>query len=314
MENDVLQQQVQEYFDQERRNRAFVVFLNENEFVKKVPDSADQDFKLLDWAANKNDGGKTGKGLEVAARLGLAAITMGTSEAAILAARGAKHGVKKIQQSLNKTDTNVKVFSEKHLQTALDLGILRKPEGGFALNIVYTGHPYTKDIYAPFARFHEMLFKEKQSEIVDICSALGASKLKVTYERQQIKASTQKFGINLPEFLGSAKSDNQNSQGRSQEIMHDATYKPSRKPVLPNHELIWYHNEPQWQRLVKDRLENGLLTIKLQIISNEDYYVNHELALGFEKVGLDLGGKWIEHTHTMLSVEGEFVPLNELPQ
>lgn len=310
MENDVAKQQVQEFFGQDRRKRPFVIFISESDFAKKFPDIAKQNSE-----ADDSKGNKLIQGAKIAARVGLALTTYGVSELAILGGRGAQKGYETLKKTLEKKDANIRIFSEKHLETALALGLLRKPEGDFALNIVYTSHPHTREIYAPFARFHEMLFKEKQSEIVDICSALGARSLKVTFERQQIKASTQKFGFNLPDFLGSAKTDNQNSQSRSQEITHEATYKPSKKPALPPiNYLVWYHNEPQWQRLVKDRLENGLLTIKLQITSTEDYYVNHELALGFEQAGLDLGGKWFEHTHTTLSVEGEFVPLDELPQ
>ena len=312
MENDVIKQQVQEFFDQDRRKRPFVIFLRESDFAKKFPERVKQ-FSPVE--VDDNIKNKISKGATIVARTGLAIFTYGLSEAAILGGKGAKQGYEKLKRSLNKIDADILYLSEMHLDAALTMGTLRKPEGGFAYNVVYTAHPYLKEVYAPFARFHDILFKEKQSEIVNICSALGASKLKVVYERVQVKASSQKFGINLPDFLGSAKTDNQNSQTRSQEISHDATYKPKRKPTLPpENQLVWYHHEPQWQQLVTNRLEDGLLSIKLQISSYEDHYVTHELALGFEQAGLDLGGKWIEHTQTMLLVEGEFVPLDELPQ
>lgn len=312
MENEVIKQQVQEFFDQERRKRPFVIFLRESDFTKKFPDFAKQLSPIEVDDGIKN---KISKGTKIAARAGLALFTYGLSEVAILGGKGAKQGYEKLKQSLNKVDANIQYFSEMHLDSALAQGALRKPEGGIAYNVIYTAHPYLSDVYAPFARFHDILFKEKQSEIVNICSALGASKLKVVYEKVQVKESSQKFGINLPDFLGSAKADNQNSQSRFQEISHDATYKPKKKPTLPpENQLVWYQHEPQWRQLVTNRLEDGLLTVRLQISSHEDHYVTHELALGFEQAGLDLGGKWVEHTHTMLLVEGEFVPLDELPQ
>lgn len=305
-------QLVQEFFSQEWRKRTFIVFLEETDLDKRNANKTEQPFKWLDWTGNHNK--QDTKSVEVVLRAGLAYTTLGLSEAVLLGARGIKYASKKIGQKNYQKDVNVSFLSERYLELALVLGLLHEPEGSFGLKTVYAGHPYSKATYIPVAHFHELLFKEKAREIVRICSTLGASKLSVTYVRQQIKSSGGKGFLGAPiEIPMSVKAGIQNNSNRYQEIWHQATYKPAHAPSLPpKNELIWYETEPQWKQLVEDRLIHGLLEINLQVQSRQDYHVNGQLALDLQSMGLSLGGEWIEQTQSLLTVEGEFVPLHDL--
>lgn len=312
MENSELQKQIQEFFAQEWRKRHFIVFLSDTDLEKRKAAATEQKFKWVDWAG-KHEKQET-KSIELVLRAGLAYTTLGLSEMALLGARGIKYASQKKEQTRYQKGLNVTFLSEDHLELALALGLLHEPEGSFELKTVYAGHPYSKTTYIPVAHFHELLFKEKAREIVRICSTLGASKLKVTYLRQHIHSSSKKASLGLPvEIPGIAKADVQNNSTLHQEIWHQATYKPVHKPSIPpKSELIWYETEPQWKQLVEDRLVHGLLEINLQIQSRQDYHVNGQLVTDLMSMGLSLGGEWVEDTQSLLTVEGEFVPLQEL--
>lgn len=135
-------------------------------------------------------------------------------------------------------------------------------------NQLYIGHPYNNRVYVPIDDADELFFVDRAHELCYLLECLGAEEINITSIKGKNvtemedahKSTTASTDVKL--FSGEGGKDyethyegeaSMNSQ-RSMRISLD----PMRKPFVPEG-LIWYAEQPQWQRLVNSRLNGNML-------------------------------------------------------
>ena len=182
---------------------------------------------------------------------------------------------------------------------------LTLPPGHPREKVLYVGHPTIPTIYYTAALFHSRTFEHKYSEAVRILTSLGATH----YEVEAVSGWSSEWATNLSVPLGTtgvqvgAEADRtKSSKSRIQLI---ATLSGNESPALPE-PLVWYPHEPLWREVAEARLHHGLEEFNLILRYDDDYGITAGLKLAVEQIGLDLGGKFVEHESTEWRIVGTF--------
>ncbi|MBD5427017.1 MAG: hypothetical protein HDR38_05645 [Treponema sp.] len=162
-------------------------------------------------------------------------------------------------------------------------GAFKFPIGHPYPNQLYIGHPYKKELYVPYEESEDMFFMDKVNEMCYLLECLGAESIEITSIQgknvSEMKASSSHLSgsADLKLFSGEAEMDNKsrNSQDFSQRTARSYTIKldPMKAPYLPDG-LIWYPEQPQWQRLVERRLNNNILEYSENVQSSETRFTS----------------------------------------
>jgi len=183
---------------------------------------------------------------------------------------------------------------------------LRFPVGHPRGKVVYIGHPVDPPVYLPLADFHRFLFEHKVAEALRLIRSLGA----VTIQVLRVEGWDQTAGIGLAAALpgvqqagvGVSVAD-ERVGGRS--VLSTMRLNPTQSPSVPA-DLVWLPHEPLWQEVAQARIESGLDSFVIDVRSTEDYGVNASLKALVLKAGLDAGGSFVEHRHTVWRLQGTF--------
>jgi hypothetical protein len=89
--------------------------------------------------------------------------------------------------------------------------------------------------------------------------------------------------------------------------LFEATLNNLQAPALPQ-DLVWYPHEPTWQAVAQGRMKFGLSQFSLTVNYEDDFGINAGLKMRVQKVGLDLGGTFEDHTATTWKIHGDFAP------
>jgi hypothetical protein len=146
------------------------------------------------------------------------------------------------------------------------------------INMTYVCHPYIRDYYLPTDVYQDYLTDQRIHELFHILRALGAKKIKYISNSEKYNSSSNSNSQNVG-ATGNIQGVNVKSEVNHQSSSHsqmsnlsnsdyELLYIPEKKPFLPDN-LIWYHHEAEWQRIVNDRLNGNLLTIKTFIKRNQ---------------------------------------------
>jgi len=203
------------------------------------------------------------------------------------------------------------------------------PMGHPIENHLYVGHPLIPKKYIPFETYQSELVDDRVREFCMLAQSLGATEISIEclnssnsdrYTNGRTSASAH--GGNRV-FSGSAEMDYQHSRRMIEELSRSIslrqTYEPCDEPFVPDG-LVWYQNEPSWQRLVSQR-KNGLLsheerieTKKCQIIDSKELLnlkANVECLLGKAGVGFsnEDNKKFVQQENAVISIKVKFASL-----
>ena len=208
------------------------------------------------------------------------------------------------------------------------------PVGHPVPNELYIGHPYNPSIYVPYNEHEEIFLKDKIDELCRVLQCLGAEEISITsvsgltleeINEQSLStkgnADIKAASANVQQDL-SKTSSNKLSSGRK--ISQKQKFNPTRKPYIPEDNLIWYPHEVQWQRLASQRIDGNILEHHLQLSTKDTSFVANN-----EKKQIEASVKYLwakgnvdnedvknmsidESKETVLTVEVVFKPIEEL--
>lgn len=159
----------------------------------------------------------------------------------------------------------------------------RFPVGHPYPNQLYIGHPYKKELYVPYEESEDLFFMDKVNEMCYLLECLGAESIEITsiqgknVSEMRVSSEHLSGSADVKLFSGEAEKDSmsRNSQDVSQRTARSYTIKldPMKAPYLPEG-LIWYPEQPQWQRLVERRLNNNILEYAENVQSSETRFTS----------------------------------------
>ncbi|RYP88112.1 hypothetical protein EKO23_04550 [Nocardioides guangzhouensis] len=186
---------------------------------------------------------------------------------------------------------------------------LRFPPGHPRTNVVYAAHPVDTGAYIPAADFHRFLFQHKVAEAQRLIRVLGATSVLVRSVRGWNRQAAAHLGLSFPEpSSGDATNTSSSADRRSDaddEIITTMTLTPLGDPYVPD-DLVWFSHEPLWQEIASARIDSGLREFSIDVRSSDDFGINSKLKASVDKVGLEAGGKFVEHVETTWRLEGTF--------
>jgi hypothetical protein len=160
----------------------------------------------------------------------------------------------------------------------------------------------------PGTRLHRSLFEHKVAEALRLVRSLGANRITVLHIKGWDRNAAANIGLNVPQIAGldlhvGAEASRIDAAGH--QILTSMKLAPTRAPSLPKG-LVWFPHEPLWAEVADGRLESGLEEFVVDVRTTEDFGVNATLKTLISKVGLEAGGKFVEHTNTVWRLEGTF--------
>lgn len=207
------------------------------------------------------------------------------------------------------------------------------PIGHPVANQVYVGHPYLPQKYIPFENYQLELIEDKIREFCQIAQCLGATEISIDTENSSQSNSTSNYTQDINggiEYKGVGVSGGRKRSGSrslieeiSQAINLHQTFVPSKAPYLPE-KIVWYQNEPSWQRLYEQRMSGGLSqheerieTRKNQVVDNHELQeVKAELQCLFASANLNwntsIDDSFSQQENAILSIKVKFAPLASL--
>ncbi|GGW80017.1 tetratricopeptide repeat protein [Salegentibacter mishustinae] len=209
-----------------------------------------------------------------------------------------------IGEDIHSTKSNEIVILKKN-----DLPLnIKFPIGHPHLNEIYTCHPHKQNLYLPLKDYSEELFLDRINEFSYLLQCLGAKSLEISSSKSnssdQKATSSTEVDAKIDYKINSA---HVNYKGENTEntlidgklkISKKQVFKPVKAPFVPTN-LIWYHSDLNWQRLVDQRL-NGNIMAHNEIISSsqsenisshELKQIDAELKLLLPKIGVTYNGE-----------------------
>ena len=150
------------------------------------------------------------------------------------------------------------------------------PTGHPVANQLYIGHPYNPSLYVPLEMSEDMFFLDKVHELCYLLECLGAEEISITSIKGKnvTEFSEQSIGgtgsADIKLFSGDVERSQNRTRNQELSSHQQRTMKikldPLKKPYVPEG-LIWYNEQPQWQRLVTSRLNGNMLEYN-EFVSN----------------------------------------------
>lgn len=214
-----------------------------------------------------------------------------------------------------------------------NLPAIKFPMGHPIANQLYVGHPFIPSKYIPFENYQLELVEDKVREFCMLAQSLGATEISI--ECLNASASNES-GRNQQNISGEAgnrllKGKGEYHQDRSRQMIDELshsicihqTFTPCNKPSIPE-TMVWYDDEPSWQRLVSQRLSGGLTsheerieTKKSQMVDGRELtelkaevnslYVDMKMSISEEEEA-----KFTQQENAVLAIKVKFAPINQL--
>ena len=197
---------------------------------------------------------------------------------------------------------------------------------------LYIGHPYIKQRYIPFESHELELIEDKVREFCQIVQGLGATEITIecvnSSSSDNDKRSDQDISGNASYKVVSASGSSHNQSSRhlieeiSKSINLHQRFNPQGKPELPDN-LVWFPNEPSWQRLYEQRMKGSLLQHEERIETRKNrVFESNELSSiegEFKSLFMDAKGQWDKkyeekftlQDNAILSIQVHFASLEE---
>lgn len=200
---------------------------------------------------------------------------------------------------------------------------------------LYVGHPYVKQKYLPFESYELELIEDKVREFCQLVQCLGATEISI----ECLNSSSSDRNTNTEQHIegeasyrvASASAKNDRSQNRhlideiSQSINLHQKFVPNGKPHLPEG-LVWYPNEPSWQRLYNQRMQGTLQQHEERIETRKNRVLEgselNSIEGEFKSLFLAANGQWNKkmeekfalQENAVLAIHVQFASLDKLNQ
>ena len=198
---------------------------------------------------------------------------------------------------------------------------------------LYVGHPYIKQKYLPFENYELELIEDKVREFCQLAQCLGAKEIHIeclnSSSSDRNTDTNQHISGEANYRFASASANNGRSQSKhlideiSQSINLHQTFIPNGQPHLPEN-LVWYPNEPSWQRLYHQRMQGSLLQHEERIETRKSRVLEgselNSIEGEFKNLLLAANGKWSKkieekfelQENAVLAIHVQFASLEEL--
>ena len=155
---------------------------------------------------------------------------------------------------------------------------LQFPVGHPQPNSLYYAHPAKKGVYLPIEGADEELFNDKVRDFQRLAQCLGATE--ITFRSVKGHSLSESFskeydvevGGGYKGFEGSVGYGNKRSGSSSQSAHGEREmvqrFNPNKAPYVPD-DVAWLAVDPEWQSLVKKRLEGNMLHYSVRISSRK---------------------------------------------
>ncbi len=195
---------------------------------------------------------------------------------------------------------------------------LKFPTGHPVANQLYIGHPYNPALYVPFEESEDLFFVDKVHELCYLLECLGAEEIKITSIKGKNVSELNDSQVN---YNGSADIKLFSGEGEGEMKLHhqgemssrnqrtmSIKLDPMRKPFLPEG-LIWYDEQPQWQRLVNSRINGNMLEYNEFVSTSQTKFTSNQ-----EKRDIKASAKylWMKvHAEVEQNIETQFKETTE---
>lgn len=198
---------------------------------------------------------------------------------------------------------------------------------------LYVGHPYIKQKYLPFESYELELIEDKVREFCQLVQCLGATEITIeclnSFSSDRNTNTEQHISGDVSYRVASVSGKNNRDQSQhlideiSQSINLHQKFVPNGKPHLPE-DLVWYHNEPSWQRLYNQRMQGALLQHEERIETRKNRVLEgselNSIEGEFKSLFLAANGQWnkkIEEKfelreNAVLAIHVQFASLHDL--
>ena len=177
------------------------------------------------------------------------------------------------------------------------------PIGHPHVHQVYTCHPHKQNLYLPLKDYSEELFLDRINEFSYLLQCLGAKSLEISSSKSNSSDQRATYSTEVDakmDYKINSASVNYKGENTANtlvdgklKITKKQVFKPSKAPFVPAN-LLWYHSDLNWQRLVDQRL-NGNIMAHSELISSsqsenissyELKQIDAELKLLLPKIGV----------------------------
>ncbi len=222
------------------------------------------------------------------------------------------------------------------------IDIKKLPDSGIVFPIghpvayqLYVGHPYIKQKYLPFESYELELIEDKVREFCQLVQCLGATEISI----ECLNSSSSDRNTNTEQHISgevtyrvaTASGKNDRNQSRhlideiSQSINLHQRFVPNGKPHLPEG-LVWYPNEPSWQRLYSQRMQGALQQHEERIETRKNRVLEgselNSIEGEFKSLFLAANGQWNKkmeekfalQENAVLAIHVQFASLEKLEQ
>ena len=155
---------------------------------------------------------------------------------------------------------------------------LQFPVGHPQPNYLYYAHPAKKGVYLPIENADEELFNDKVRDFQRLAQCLGATE--ITFRSVKGHSLSESFskeydvevGGGYKGYEGNVGYGNKRSGSSSQSAHGEREmvqrFNPNKTPYVPD-DVAWLAVDPEWQSLVKKRLEGNMLHYSVRISSRK---------------------------------------------
>ncbi len=207
------------------------------------------------------------------------------------------------------------------------------PMGHPIANQLYVGHPLIPLKYIPFENYQLELVEDKVREFCQLAQSLGATEITIDCLNSSSSDGSVKgkngVSVNIDHWAADGSGSRNRDYSRhmieelSRSISLHQTFEPHNKPTVPEG-LVWYDNEPSWQRLVSQRINGGLTSHQERIETKKSQMIEGremtEIKAEVKSLFLDMSvnfdtteeQKFSAQENAVLSINVKFAPLSQL--
>ena len=160
---------------------------------------------------------------------------------------------------------------------------LQFPVGHPQPNSLYYAHPAKKGVYLPIENADEELFYDKVRDFQRLAQCLGATEITFrsvkghSLQENISRGFDVEVGGGYKVFEGSVGYGNKRSNSSSQSMKGEREmvqrFNPTKAPYIPD-DVAWLAVDPEWQSLVKKRLDGNMLHYSVRISSRKTMSVS----------------------------------------
>ena len=166
-----------------------------------------------------------------------------------------------------------------------------------------------------------------------LAQSLGATEISIeclnSASADQSNNTQQNMSGSAKTWVADGKANQQLDRSRhmidelSRAVSLHQTFEPQNKPTMPEG-MVWYDNEPSWQRLVSQRLNGGLTSHEERIETKKSQMVEgrelSDIKAEIETLYADMNmamdkteeSKFVQQENAVLSIKVKFAPVNQL--